>query len=547
MRQRFLIPLQLLAVMAILIFPGTVLGAGSPAFSLSLNNAGPAVDGTVQVTVSGSNLSDVYGYELNLEFDPAKMEYVTYKDDSSGWTSVPMADDGKVTLVHTLTGENPGKNGDLTLAVITFKAKASGEAVFTLGKVKLVDSTLKSSVVTPAKTATAFVASGSSGNNDGGGGSTGTSSTANPEETLTATIDKVTKDSAGNWSIIVSNKVTAIILPTQLEGLLQTPSITIGNEQVTLVIPAEVLKQIRNHASAEQWTKGQIIIHMNPVSAVQAAQLIEQGKDVLGASVSQASEMYDFALSFSAGTETMIIDHFAEPVTVMFSVPDAADPELISVFHMTGNGMFELIRGTYSNKKISGSLQHFSLYGVLEVRKQFTDVPATHWAYETITKLAAKQIVNGTSPTAFAPAQSVTRAEFTALLVRALGLTAGGTASFQDVAAEDWFYPEVAAAAEAGIVQGKNNNVFEPDSLITREEMVVMMMRAYSLKSGGVSTVLSGSFSDESEIALWALEYVTKAKGLNLVQGRSAGMFEPKGIASRAEAAQLIYNLLKQL
>ncbi|MDH6509002.1 hypothetical protein M2108_003980 [Paenibacillus sp. PastM-3] len=49
--------------------------------------------------------------------------------------------------------------------------------------------------------------------------------------------------------------------------------------------------------------------------------------------------------------------------------------------------------------------------------------------------------------------------------------------------------PEVAAAAEAGIVQGKNNNVFEPDSLITREEMVVMMMRAYSLKSGGVSTV----------------------------------------------------------
>ncbi|MBW7459886.1 S-layer homology domain-containing protein, partial [Paenibacillus sepulcri] len=51
-------------------------------------------------------------------------------------------------------------------------------------------------------------------------------------------------------------------------------------------------------------------------------------------------------------------------------------------------------------------------------------------------------------------------------------------------------------------------------------------------------------FGDEGEISSWASEYVRNAAALQLIQDRSAGLFDPQGIATRAESAQIIYNLL---
>ncbi|WP_154121768.1 S-layer homology domain-containing protein [Paenibacillus monticola] len=78
--------------------------------------------------------------------------------------------------------------------------------------------------------------------------------------------------------------------------------------------------------------------------------------------------------------------------------------------------------------------------------KQFTDIPAGYWAVTAINELISKGILNGMSSTSFEPGRSVTRAEFTAMLVRALQLTKTSDVAFTDV--------------KAGIAQGKSTTIF---------------------------------------------------------------------------------------
>ncbi|MNN80517.1 Endoglucanase precursor [compost metagenome] len=108
-----------------------------------------------------------------------------------------------------------------------------------------------------------------------------------------------------------------------------------------------------------------------------------------------------------------------------------------------------------------------------------------------------------------------------------------------------WYAGPISIAYNAGIVSGRSAAKFEPGAQITREEITVMLMKAYELKNGKAPAVSSdAAFSDMSLVSSWATSSVSEAAGLGLVQGQSQGQFTPKGIASRAEAAQVIYNLI---
>ncbi len=176
---------------------------------------------------------------------------------------------------------------------------------------------------------------------------------------------------------------------------------------------------------------------------------------------------------------------------------------------------------------------------------KFTDLPQTHWAYAAIRELVAKQIVSGTGATTFEPTRATTRAEFTMMLVNALQLSDEAKIPFTDIKPSDWFAAAVAKAHKVGLVSGKSATRFDPGGRITREEMVVMLMRAYAIlygkEPGGYSI---SRYSDMNEVSSWASNPVNAAAELRLINGRTAAQFVPKGISSRAEAAQAIYNLL---
>jgi hypothetical protein len=177
--------------------------------------------------------------------------------------------------------------------------------------------------------------------------------------------------------------------------------------------------------------------------------------------------------------------------------------------------------------------------------KSFADTVG-HWAEEEVRVLAAKQVVMGTERAAFSPEESVTRAQFAALLARALKLEEKAMeGTFSDVAASAWYAKSVEAAARAGIVQGAGG-VFEPEAKMTREAMATMIVRA--LEYGG-DVLIAGEvvFADKEQLSAWSAEAVAKAVNKGLIHGVTESAFAPQEDATRAQSAVLLYRLLKEL
>lgn len=178
----------------------------------------------------------------------------------------------------------------------------------------------------------------------------------------------------------------------------------------------------------------------------------------------------------------------------------------------------------------------------------FKDVEKVAWAKEAIASLAAKGIINGVDGSNFAPAKPVTRAEFVTMLVRALNLNASGAiGKFNDVKQGVWYSGSIAAAVQAGIVKGSGSGKFEPGREITREEMAIMIVNALKgqLQPIDKNATLQ-KFADKSKIAPYAQEAVAQLTRLGIVNGVDAEKFAPKDIASRAQAAVIIYRMLEK-
>ena len=106
-----------------------------------------------------------------------------------------------------------------------------------------------------------------------------------------------------------------------------------------------------------------------------------------------------------------------------------------------------------------------------------TDVSG-HWAEEVITKWQDAGLISGYEDGTFKPENSVTRAEFAAMVNNALGFTEKGNVVFSDVKPGTWYYDAVAIAVEAGYCSGYEDGTFKPDATITRAEAAVMIARA---------------------------------------------------------------------
>ncbi len=180
--------------------------------------------------------------------------------------------------------------------------------------------------------------------------------------------------------------------------------------------------------------------------------------------------------------------------------------------------------------------------------KIFKDI-AGHWAKDDIMKMVDQNIVEGMDSDRFSPNSNVTRAQFAALITRALDLKEGdGKNPFADVKSGAWYEDTVKKAYSAGIISGVASNKFAPDQSITREEMSTMLMRAKAAAQGVKADTLAGtasvSFKDAGKISAWAQKSVSFAISSGLMKGRTETTFAPKEHATRAESAVVIKRLL---
>jgi len=193
------------------------------------------------------------------------------------------------------------------------------------------------------------------------------------------------------------------------------------------------------------------------------------------------------------------------------------------------------------------------IYALVESGKSsFSDLNG-HWARSDAELLASKRIVSGVSGTTFAPGSPITRAEFTALLVRALGLKIEptvGDAGFADVSKEDWFAPVIQAGVQAGLVEGLSRNEFAPGARITREQIAVMFGRALAFlghpepDADRVPIALS-KFGDSAEISAWARSAVAQSVSAGLISGTTKDAIAPFDEATRAQTVVMLRRFLQ--
>ncbi len=220
-----------------------------------------------------------------------------------------------------------------------------------------------------------------------------------------------------------------------------------------------------------------------------------------------------------------------------------ADGDLLAVYRLNEAGVWEYAGGRISSGKLTVQVDVLSDYLVVQSVKTFADIQ-DHWAKQTIEVMAARQIATGMDDGHFAPNSNITRGEFAALLSRLLKLKleTGGQV-FTDVKSGAWYESDVKKAASAGIIEGANG-LFRPLDSINRQEMAVMIMRAYGQAEAPASAT---AFTDEGKAGVWASKSIGEAYSLGFIEGREDGSFGPLEDASRAEALTMLLRLMDKL
>ncbi|MFE8698109.1 S8 family serine peptidase [Cytobacillus sp. FJAT-53684] len=264
------------------------------------------------------------------------------------------------------------------------------------------------------------------------------------------------------------------------------------------------------------------------------------------------SATFDFTIKAEKDGKSHTISTFSEPIEVSIPVTGAVkDPRKTAAYYVNeSKKSLDYVGGTLENKNFVFKTNHFSKFVVVENAKTFTDIQK-HWAQDEIEVLASRAITSGATDSTFNPEGKVTRAEFAVLIARALNLNVKEFEGiFKDVTkGNEWAYAGIEAASRAGIVTGKSKDTFDPNALITREEIATMIVRAVKYQDASVLKGLdtSKSFKDDKEISKFAKEFVKQAAALGIVNGRDANKFVPKANASRAEAAAMLYRSLEKL
>lgn len=177
------------------------------------------------------------------------------------------------------------------------------------------------------------------------------------------------------------------------------------------------------------------------------------------------------------------------------------------------------------------------------ITETFHDLNTVSWAKEAICYLADKNVLNGRENGLFYPDDLVTREEFVKMITLALHiLDDSAETGFTDVECGRWSYPYIASGVAAAIINGVSEQKFAPEAFITRQDMAVIVFRAAQC----MKLELSGTaaFSDENEISDYAKNAVSHLAGTGIVNGVGNGLFAPKDAVTRAQAAKIIYELI---
>lgn len=254
----------------------------------------------------------------------------------------------------------------------------------------------------------------------------------------------------------------------------------------------------------------------------------------------------------SGGTVTVNPKSASRGATVTITAAPASGYELISLTAVDSSGKVLTLTDKGSNRYTftmpNGRVALKVVFQPIQPNgpetpwnNPFTDISENAWYYDAVRFVRENGLMNGYGNNTFAPNANLSRAMLAQILYNKEGRPAVSGSVFPDVPPDAWYSQAVAWAAERGIVSGYGSGLFGPGNQITREQIAVMLWR-YAGSPAPVNQTLSFSDADAAggyvRTALcWAVE-----KGIMRGNG---GRLDPKELATRAHAAQILKNFIE--
>ncbi|WP_430883951.1 S-layer homology domain-containing protein [Fusibacter sp. JL216-2] len=236
-------------------------------------------------------------------------------------------------------------------------------------------------------------------------------------------------------------------------------------------------------------------------------------------------------------------------VTMKVDGEKVLSPETLIVYRFDiQNSVWEPVGGFYNpeTETIAFKTKELGKFVAMSVSASFADAPQEPWKKNAIETLASRKVISGYMDGSFRPEKEITRAEFAAILCNAVEAYETNTSlSFTDVDGQ-WYEDVLKMAVTNGFMSGYNGQM-RPNDSINREQMAVMVMNAFDSLSDKNVENISMNFKDSNEMSAWALQAIAKAHALGILEDMATENYTPKQNSTRAEAAVMVYRLLKAI
>lgn len=417
---------------------------------------------------------------------------------------------------------------------------------------------------------------GGTGDTGSTGGTTNTGDSGNKNETKDKTTNNNRSDSSVSSSSSSSSSSSTVVAPRQTQNSVLPTSnkiivdkTNVSNGIVSLTVDQirEALKFSKSEGSSNQnlvidlKTIQDKIVQVNvPTASLKGAatdiQLMSENwtlkLSVNDAILSKAGEQLN--LKLVKGTESSVqvknAEKIYESIKLTMGTADAMyqsgkgnklnvsydiskvgiNKDFAVLAKVNADGTYTIVGHRVVGNEILASILPENEYVLMTRDVQFKDVQK-HWSAKYVNAVASKGIINGFGNDQYAPEQTLTKAEFVTMLVKAMDyeLSPKGS-SFKDVKATDWSNAFVETAKANGVIS--ETGKFNPNAKITRSEMAVMLANA--LKLQGEKTSMT---SEE------LIQMVMSQKIMTVDQN---GDFRGLATTNRGEAATVIYKILNR-
>lgn len=591
---------------------GNELYISIPGFENSYNKKATVVkfNGSISSVIGDAKFTAGDAESQSLVIGANKTPYLAFKDGANSYKLTVMgympvtvqALSGTATISgsavsgQTLTASLVGGNNTGTLSYqwtrggTDITGATSSTYTLTIDDIGAViavkiTSSVETGTLTSASTAAVTSPSNGSSHNSGSAPNSSTATITVDGKDETAGVSNTTTNSDGQTvtTVTVDSDKLEKVIESGEKGATVTIQVTDGSNIAKGVLNGKVIKSMEDkeavlvvQTDSASYTLPASEIDIDAVSSqfgtavslsdIKVTVSIAEPSDAMAKVIENAAEDGSFTIAVPAVEYTITCEHNGKTVEVSsfnsyvqrtIAIPDGVDPNKITtgiVVDPDGTVHHVPTRITFIDGKyyaVINSLTN-STYSVIWNPVTFADA-ANHWAKDSINNMGSRMVVTGTGNNNYTPDIDITRAEFAAIMVRALGLELGsGVSGFNDVSESDWYCGYVKTAASYGLITGYTGGAFGPNDKITREQAMTIIARAMtitkldtSIDASDASSLLAG-FKDVSSVSSYAKEGISACVSSGIVNGKSSNTIAPQDNIIRAEVAVIVERLLQK-